>query len=313
MRTFDRLAFAYLCGITAFSCVQNAHAEEQTTPSSTDTAPTTSSPIPPSTTSSASPPPPSPAPSQSTSASASSSDALDARDDRVRTLRRRAEEINAEAELEHAKSRLENARRAEQTHDAESQPALFRAGRVLFSNLAGISVFGAAAGPSAVLYGIGPVSFSHSVSDTHAISSVSFSPSLDVVVGEHLTLGGSISVDHFRSRTTNDFGDTKLTFTNDITSATVAPRIGIVQRLGSDVWVWPRLAAYVGESWGNRTNSPEIKATSIGMQLDVPFVFPLSRWVFLQVAPIASYTHTSSTEDSSGFSFGSYARLGLAL
>lgn len=229
-------------------------------------------------------------------------------------LRGRAEEIDAEAELERAKLRLDNARRAAPPRDAESPRAFFRPGRVLLSNLGGISVSGVTAGPSLVLYDIGPVSFSHDASDTHDINSVNFSPSLDVVVGKHFTLGGSMSIGHTHSSSTIDFGDgAKTRFTTDSTAASVAPRIGVVERLGSDVWVWPRLSAHVGESWFNLTGSPTNEVTSIGVQLDVPFVFPVSRWVFLQVAPMASYTYTSSTEDSSIFRFGSYARIGLAL
>lgn len=296
MRTFDRLVLAYFSGLAACSTVRSAHAEEASAPSPIDAAPTAAPTASPS--SSSLPPPPDP---------------FDAREERVRSLRLRAEELDAEAEVERARARLKNARRDGPSHDADAPKEFFRPGRVLLPNLGGISFATLSSGSSIALYSVGPISFSHSEDDTSGFTFVGFAPSLDVVVGKHLTLGGTMSVGYTRSSFTNDASGTKTTFESESTAVSAAPRIGIVERLGDDVWVWPRLAAHVGESWFTATGSPDGKTTAIGVDLDVPFVFPLSRWVFLQVAPFASYTHLSSTEDASTFAFGSYARIGLAL
>lgn len=283
MSKLRRLVSSSLGALAVFGCVQNARAEE----------PAENAPRP-----------------------------LSAHEERVRVLRERAEEVDAEVQLERSMQRLNAVRRPEAPHSHEEKPPeVFRPGRVLLPELAGggfssLPLYGVGAAGS-VFYSAGPITFSYGSNNANESSLFAVAPSADVVVSEHLTLGGTASFARQTLRSSyTDGNGTLQSSRTQASSIDLKPRIGVPQHLGGGVWVWPRLAARVGTSWTDG-DAGSGHATSLGLELDVPFVFPLSRWVFLQVAPTASYTHVNSPAGAGGdfdaFSFGSYARLGLAL
>lgn len=277
MKIIGRHLASSLGGIVVSLYVQNAHAEE---------------------------PPPSPPPVVTPS-----NPQVDPHDERLRFLRERTEEINAEAELERATRRLNEAKRETPPSPME-EPTLtpFHPGRILFSNVFGLGFSTGFLGSLTGLYNVGPFVFSRSHSSWMDQTFLEFSPSADLVISKHVTLGGTIDLQRIIQKSATGT-DTPIRLENS--SIGVAPRVGFIQSLGGGVWFWPRLSVNVGEQW----SSAGQRSTPIGATLDAAFVFPMSRWLYIQVAPHASYTHTDTSDgnDYEAFDFGTAVRLGLAL
>lgn len=237
----------------------------------------------------------------------------------MRELKEKRDEVEMERELERT-TRERDMERA--GLDRRSTPRVFEKGRVLLPNIVGMS-YGVPSGLGglAVFGASGPVSFSFGSSSQYAYSHLAFTPSVDVLVGERLTLGGTVGLSRTTQRTEmgQSIGGVISPSRSTGTSTFAQPRIGYLQPLGRGVYLWPRLALRAGGTWSEVNDASQVKALDLGVELDAPIVFPLSRWVFLQASPVASYSRSSGSNaslgdsDADGFSFGSYVRLGLAL
>jgi hypothetical protein len=139
-------------------------------------------------------------------------------------------------------------------------------------------------------------------------------PSLDLVVGEHLTVGGSIMVLSIHQ----EIGGAAGVGGFDQMIFGVSPRVGYLARLSDDLAIWPR--ASLGASYGQAASSPgHLFAWSAAV--DVPFVAGLGRHVVFMVGPALGYSGTSEQAgtpvgglaSASAFHVGVYGSIGLVL
>lgn len=230
-------------------------------------------------------------------------------------LRRRLVPINAFLILASmlAISRVAGAQEAP-SNRSEKEPSLAdhfaRPGRVVLDKVIGVS---------SALGGLGASWFNYTVTreGTDSMKVLSVSPSVDVFVSHHWSIGGTISVFHQNVVTgALDANSSPPTDSYDLTNVAVIPRVGYAILLGDQLLLWPRVA--LGFS-GSEMHSQQAAFVSGPSQwlasLDVPFVFAITKNVFLSAGPEVRGTMHSLADPAlqSSFSVGVNAGIGLAL
>lgn len=120
-----------------------------------------------------------------------------------------------------------------------------------------------------------------------------FNPSVDVVVGRHLTLGGTLSLSNVHTRIGG--ADTGGGEYNQF-GVGAAPRIGYLVRLSDDLAVWPRLSAGLryGQEGSGLSNALEWNVTA-----DLPLVVGVGRHFVLMVGPVLAYSNADQSTPAS--------------
>lgn len=135
-------------------------------------------------------------------------------------------------------------------------------------------------------------------------------PSFDVFVAEHLSLGASATVGYFRY-----VDDSAVPATgNGQLEIGFHPRIGYAIALGEHTTFWPRLAVGVT---GNTNIGADSSFYSSGPVLtvdvivDAPFVYSIDRHVYFSLGPAANASTTFGGYNAAGF--GTFASAGFVL
>jgi hypothetical protein len=187
-------------------------------------------------------------------------------------------------------------RREESTRDA----LLGR--RLLLPDLAGVSFGTGALGAGAFVGVVGTAGMVNlwAASGNRGGLNFGFAPRADVRVGDRFTVGGSLAF--ARSSFATGQGDSTMT------TVAVSPRVGVLVPAGSFV-LWPRFGVSVaagGDDFGS-------VATSLGVNLDLAVVFPLTSHVFLQMAPSLAYRRQwVASAGTDLVTFGVQSGVGLA-
>lgn len=205
--------------------------------------------------------------------------------------------------------------------DAAWQP---RAGAIVLPDLVGVNAsYGVAMGAGS----LGGLSISGPISAGHASSPlgfkttyVAFTPSADVFVSDRVSVGGRLAVTRQTATNVSQSGTGESVVTTESESGGysvgIAPRIGYALPLGKGVLLWPKFGVAVSRFRNEQNLSPRTLGASIGAELEVGLVLPLSRHVILQIAPVVGYAHTVVESrlpygDGDAFDLGSRARLGI--
>ncbi len=233
---------------------------------------------------------------------------------RMRELHEKRDEAEMEASVERAMRERDMQRAGV---ERSGTPRVFEKGRVLLPNIAGLRQGGlvvSVPGFYGSFFATGPLTFSYGSSSGYESTFFGLTPEIDVLVTDHLTLGGGAGF--LRATSRSEPGPSVGTSRVRSVGTYAQPRVGWVQPIGRGVSVWPRLALRVGGTW-SEANEGSQKVLDLGAEVDAPIVFPLSRHVYLQASPIVTFTHRASRGgadlEGNAFSFGSYLRLGLAL
>lgn len=131
----------------------------------------------------------------------------------------------------------------------------------------------------------------------------------DAFVARGFSVGGALGIVHFAP----DDGDS-------ITGFIVAPRAGYAARLGSRLWIWPRLGfTYAQLSTNPDGAGADLTATAYALTAEVPFAIAVAPRVVLHLGPTFDLGLGGSTSagglsaDSSTNDFGVYAGLAIVL
>jgi hypothetical protein len=134
-------------------------------------------------------------------------------------------------------------------------------------------------------------------------TAISFRPSVDTFLGEHLTLGAALGVSHFETSTTSATlgGATILPSRSSGYELAFAPRIGRTFDLGS-VILWPKVGVGYGvfraESQTSSSPSGRNLTRTLNAELDVDLVFPVTRHLVFVLGPTLGYTRASVDSNS---------------
>jgi hypothetical protein len=236
----------------------------------------------------------------------------DAPRDEAERIRAEADELRAKDDLAEARFRLEhgdeirrdkleNQRSRARAERAISEPTggdAFVRKRVFFQRIVGIG------------YGTGFTS--EGVVALHRsdrLVAVHVWPGVDVRIGDHLTVGGSVGIGTLShdSRTESTIG--------------VHPRIGYLASLGKAGALWPQLSVGVthvestepsGYLFFTRIEGPIGRASSsVSAQAELAWTTPLSSYVHFQLVPRLTFAHKVET-DKYEAEVGLSGRLGLS-
>lgn len=197
-------------------------------------------------------------------------------------------------------------------------------------------LFGLSFGPSSPLGGLGygygalaslragPLSFGITRSEGTGTSgarqeveaqSLGFSPSVDVFVTNHLSLGGRGHVDYVRAKTSTLTGAAGAAGAagNAATSGGVEsrgyslglwPRVGYLLPLGGSLALWPRLSLGIDVARQAYDAAGRALSRRLGAEADLGLVVGITDILFADVGPTLMATRTTSEGD------GAYAFLG---
>ena len=141
----------------------------------------------------------------------------------------------------------------------------------------------------------------NSTKDSAAVTTT-VTPSVDIRVGEHVTVGGLVVFSH-----TSLHQNTQRTQT--ATGVQIAPRVGYLIPVGSTVILWPKgrlnVTSYDGEI---------DKSAAVGIGAEVAAVIPLSSRIYASVAPQLGYSisNHAGNSDEHGFAVSVESRFGIA-
>jgi hypothetical protein len=145
-----------------------------------------------------------------------------------------------------------------------------------------------------------------------------FAPSLDVLVTDHVSLGGALVLQNFHARIGGEGG--AFSSQTDVFSVALQPRVGYLVRLGDDLSLWPR--AGFGLAYAQQGDASQDHATGLSVALDVPLVLRAGSYVAFMFGPEVGYTksddHLTAGATVPGETFSSwraavYTSVGLVL
>ena len=159
-----------------------------------------------------------------------------------------------------------------------------------------------------------------STTDTQHITTFWFSPSADVFVIDHLSVGGRIevalrsgNVDH-----TTNVGGTSNTINNGLPSATdftFLPRVGWLFDLNDHWGIWPRVGFGYGQVQtststgnGNITVTNTDTFSGVIFEVDCPFIYRLTPGWFLRMDP--DFTFWPGSHSGNSFNMANFALTG---
>lgn len=141
---------------------------------------------------------------------------------------------------------------------------------------------------------------------TTKTTSIALNPSVDVFVGDHLTLGFSFSAMHVDTTYGPSSAQSLVPQNTSGYALAAAPRIGRTIDLGP-VTLWPKLGANYGVSRLEAKTPASAEAArtltrGLGADLSVDVVFPVGRYLVLALGPTLSYEHV--TTEGGGLGMG---------
>lgn len=213
----------------------------------------------------------------------------------------RLDELRMRARVEGAEAFLDR-QRNDRTAPPRFGPGRLGRGSVVLPDLFGLSSLPVAgvpglAGVGGVLF-TGPISFGFTSSEggSHS-SSIGLTPSFDVFVSDHVTLGGRIGA--FRSTATYvqqpaTGGATTATTSSEGYAIGIAPRVGYVLPLTESLALWPQVGLDVYESRTETDGTGRTLWRSFGAEVELGLLVPLGSHVVVRLAPTLAYSHASS-------------------
>lgn len=175
-------------------------------------------------------------------------------------------------------------------------------GRIVFPNLAGLSVMNLNTLGGTAISGGGLVAFTSqsNIGPNGGMkgSSISFNPSVDVFVTEHFTLGGMATA--ARTESTSAQADPTSSLLVSGTSGygvSVGPRVGRTFDVGP-LTIWPTVSGSyridrTEYASNGRTVGRNLTRT-VAAVLSVDVVFPIGRYLMFSVGPTLTYEHAST-------------------